>query len=142
MLMADDTPKYMIGIAAQLVGMHPQTLRLYEAKGLVRPRRTPGGTRLYSDRDVQRLKRLQRLSAELGLTLAGIEHVLQLEDSIARLRDRVAKLESELDAQTARAAQDVAEVHRSYRRELVVWQPPSGALVLRQAYQGRPRPHP
>src|SRR4051812_16381212 len=142
MLMADDTPKYMIGIAAQLVGMHPQTLRLYEAKGLVRPRRTPGGTRLYSDRDVQRLKRLQQLSAELGLTLAGIEHVLQLEDSIARLRDRVAKLESELDAQTARAAQDVAEVHRSYRRELVVWQPPSGALVLRQAYQGRPRPHP
>ena len=66
-----DTPKYMIGVAAQLVGMHPQTLRLYEAKGLVRPRRTPGGTRLYSDRDLARLKQIQRLSGELGLTLLG-----------------------------------------------------------------------
>jgi MerR family transcriptional regulator/heat shock protein HspR len=124
----------MIGVAAQLVGMHPQTLRLYEARGLVRPRRTPGGTRLYSDRDLARLKHIQGLSSELGLSLAGIERVLELEDLVARMRDRVAKLESELDAQHARAAQDVAEVHRSYRRELVLWQPPGGALVRRQAY--------
>jgi MerR family transcriptional regulator, heat shock protein HspR len=135
-----DTPKYMIGVAAQLVGMHPQTLRLYEAKGLVRPRRTPGGTRLYSDRDLARLKHVQQLS-ELGLTLAGIEKVLELEDTIATLRDRVAKLETELDAQHTRAAKDVADVHRSYRRELVLWQPPSGALVRRQGYPQRPRPH-
>ena len=129
-----DTPKYMIGVAAQLVGMHPQTLRLYEAKGLVRPRRTPGGTRLYSDRDLARLGRIQRLSTELGLTLLGIEHVLELEDTISRLRDRVAALESELDAREVRAAQDVAAVHRSYRRELVLWKPPGGALVRRQPY--------
>jgi MerR family transcriptional regulator/heat shock protein HspR len=136
-----DTPKYMIGVAAQLVGMHPQTLRLYEAKGLVRPRRTPGGTRLYSDRDLSRLKRIQRLSAELGLTLLGIEHVLELEDTISRLRDRVAALESEMDAQEARAAQDVAAVHRSYRRDLVLWKPPGGALVRRQPYHHPKRSH-
>ena len=135
-----DVPKYMIGVAAQLVGMHPQTLRLYEAKGLVRPRRTPGGTRLYSDRDLVRLKQIQRLSSELGLTLLGIEHVLGLEDTIGRLRDRVARLESELDAQHARSAQDVAAVHRSYRRELVLWQPPRGELVRRQPYQHPRRP--
>ena len=135
----DDRPRYMISIAAELVGMHPQTLRLYEAKGLVRPRRTPGGTRLYSDRDVARLKQIQRLSGELGLTLLGIEHVLGLQDTIAQLRDRVARLESELDAQHARAAQDVAAVHRSYRREIVLWEPPRGEIVRRQPYQ-HPRP--
>jgi MerR family transcriptional regulator/heat shock protein HspR len=72
----------MISVAAELVGMHPQTLRLYEAKGLVRPSRTPGGTRLYSDHDVERLRLIQRLTTELGLNLAGVEHVLRL--SIAR----------------------------------------------------------
>jgi MerR family transcriptional regulator/heat shock protein HspR len=129
-----DTPKYMIGVAASLVGMHPQTLRLYEARGLVSPRRTPGGTRLYSDRDLQRLKHIQRLSGELGLTLTGVEHVLALEDTIGALRDRVARLEAELDAQAARVASDMEAVHRSYRRELVLWKPPSRELSR------RPRP--
>ncbi len=76
----DDRPRYMISVAADLVGMHPQTLRIYEAKGLVRPRRTPGGTRLYSDRDLERLRLIQRLTTELGLNLAGVEVVLRLED--------------------------------------------------------------
>ena len=76
----------MISVAADLVGMHPQTLRLYEAKGLVRPGRTPGGTRLYSDADVERLRLVNRLTTELGLNLAGVEHVLRLQDELNRAR--------------------------------------------------------
>lgn len=112
-----DRPRYMISVAAGLVGMHPQTLRLYEAKGLVRPARTPGGTRLYSDADVDRLRLIQRLTTELGLNLAGVEQVLRLEDELARLRSRMVRLERELRA-------EIASVHRAYRRELVVYRPP------------------
>ena len=109
-------PRYMISVAAELVGMHPQTLRLYEAKGLVRPARTPGGTRLYSDADVERLRLVQRLTTELGLNLAGVEHVLRLEDELRRIRARFERLERELRA-------EIAAVHKSYRRELVVYEP-------------------
>ena len=109
-------PRYMISAAAGLVGMHPQTLRLYEAKGLVRPARTPGGTRLYSDADVERLQLIQRLTTELGLNLAGVEQVLRLEDELRRVRARLEGLERELRA-------EIAAVHRSYKRELVVYQP-------------------
>ena len=77
------TPRYMICVAAELVGMHPQTLRIYEQKGLVRPKRTAGNTRLYSDADVERLRLIQRLTTELGLNLAGVEQVLHLEDELA-----------------------------------------------------------
>ena len=112
----DDRPRYMISVAAELVGMHPQTLRLYEAKGLVRPARTPGGTRLYSDADIDRLSLIQRLTTELGLNLAGVEQVLRLEDELRRLRARMERLERELRA-------EIASVHRSYRREIVLYQP-------------------
>ena len=115
--MSSDRPRYMIGVAAELVGMHPQTLRMYETKGLVRPARTPGGTRLYSDNDVDRLRLIQRLTTELGLNLAGVEQVLRLEDEINRLRSRMERLERELKA-------EIASVHRSYRREVVVYRPP------------------
>jgi MerR family transcriptional regulator, heat shock protein HspR len=111
------SPRYMISVAAELVGMHPQTLRLYEAKGLVRPARTPGGTRLYSDGDVERLRLIQRLTTELGLNLAGVEHVLRLEDELRRLRARMERLEGELREQ-------IREVHKTYRRELVLWEGP------------------
>ncbi len=87
---------YMISVAAELVGMHPQTLRLYEAKGLVRPSRTPGGTRLYSDADLDRLRLIQRLTTELGLNLAGVEQVLRLEDELRRMHARMERLEREL----------------------------------------------
>ena len=80
-----DRPRYMISVAADLAGLHPQTMRMYEARGLVRPARTPGGTRLYSENDVERLKLIQRLTTELGLNLAGVEHVLRLEDELRRL---------------------------------------------------------
>jgi len=111
-----DGPRYMISVAADLVGMHPQTLRMYEAKGLVRPARTPGGTRLYSDADLERLRLIQRLTTELGLNLAGVEQVLRLEDELRRALARMDRRERELRA-------EIAAVHRSYRREIVLYQP-------------------
>ena len=111
-----DRPRYMISVAADLVGMHPQTLRMYEAKGLVRPGRTPGGTRLYSELDLERLRLIQRLTTELGLNLAGVEHVLRLQDELGRMRARMERLERELRA-------EIAEVHRTYRREVVLYEP-------------------
>src|SRR4051794_41971423 len=85
----DDRPRYMISIAAELVGMHPQTLRIYENKGLVSPKRTRGNTRLYSESDLERLRLIQRLTTELGLNLAGVEVVLRLEDELRRAHERL-----------------------------------------------------
>ena len=105
---------YMISVAAELVGMHPQTLRLYETKGLVRPNRTPGGTRLYSEADVERLRIIQRLTTELGLNLAGVELVLRLEDELRKAHAQVERLQRELK-------QEVNNVHKQYRRDLVLY---------------------
>jgi MerR family transcriptional regulator/heat shock protein HspR len=113
----DDHPLYMISVAADLVGMHPQTLRIYESKGLVRPKRTAGNTRLYSERDLDRLRLIQRLTTELGLNLAGVEHVLRLQDELVKMRRRLDRMEREM-----RAA--ISDVHRQYRRELVPYRPP------------------
>ncbi len=110
----DDRPRYMISVAADLVGMHPQTLRIYEAKGLVRPGRTPGGTRLYSELDLERLREIQRLTTRLGLNLAGVQRVLALEDEMAKLRARMERLEREMREQ-------VDQVHKQYRRDLVLY---------------------
>jgi MerR family transcriptional regulator, heat shock protein HspR len=110
----DQRPRYMISVAAEIVGMHPQTLRIYETKGLVRPGRTPGGTRLYSEHDLERLREIQRLTTELGLNLAGVRRVLALEDEVAALRQRLDRLEREMgDA--------VQSVHRQYRRDVVLY---------------------
>jgi len=114
--MIDDRPRYMISVAADFVAMHPQTLRVYEAKGLVRPGRTPGGTRLYSERDLERLRLIQRLTTELGLNLAGVEHVLRLEDELRKAQARAARLEREL-------REEIRTVHRSYKREVVLYRP-------------------
>jgi MerR family transcriptional regulator/heat shock protein HspR len=119
-----DRPRYMISVAAELVGMHPQTLRLYEAKGLVRPARTPGGTRLYSELDVERLKLIQRLTTELGLNHAGVEHVLRLEDELRRVRRRMEELE-------ARLRDEIRATHRQYRREVVLYQQPQPPATQR-----------
>jgi MerR family transcriptional regulator, heat shock protein HspR len=110
----DDRPRYMISVAAELVGMHPQTLRIYEQKGLVRPQRTPGNTRLYSEADLERLRLIQRLTTELGLNLAGVETVMRLEDELRRLRARFDRLERETREQ-------IREVHRQYKREVVLY---------------------
>jgi MerR family transcriptional regulator, heat shock protein HspR len=107
-------PRYMISVAADLVGMHPQTLRIYEAKGLVRPKRTPGNTRLYSDADVDRLRLIQRLTTKLGLNLAGVETVLRLEDEVGRLRSRMERLERQM-------REEVQQVHKQYRRDLILY---------------------
>ena len=111
-----ERPRYMISVAAEIVGMHPQTLRIYEQKGLVRPGRTPGNTRLYSEADLERLRLIQRLTTELGLNLAGVEHVLRLEDELQRLHARLTRLEREM-------REAVNGVHRQYRRELVLYRP-------------------
>ena len=119
--MIDDRPRYMISIAAELVGMHPQTLRVYETKGLVRPRRTPGNTRLYSESDLERLRLIQRLTGELGLNLAGVETVLRLEDELGRLRARLERLERE-------SREEIQRVHRQYRRDIVLYRNPGETL--------------
>ena len=108
-----DRPIYMISVAAELVGMHPQTLRIYETKGRVRPHRTPGGTRLYSEADVERLRIVQRLTSELGLNLAGVELVLRLEDELRKAHAQVERLQRQL-------RREVQKVHKQYRRDLVL----------------------
>jgi MerR family transcriptional regulator/heat shock protein HspR len=121
----DDRPRYMISVAADLVGMHPQTLRIYEQKGLVRPKRTAGNTRLYSELDIERLRLIQRLTTELGLNLAGVERVLLLEDELRRMRRRLERLEHEM-------REALNEVHRQYRRDLVLYQPPEPPVPTRK----------
>jgi MerR family transcriptional regulator, heat shock protein HspR len=110
----DQRPRYMISVAAELVGMHPQTLRIYETKGLVRPGRTPGGTRLYSEHDLERLREIQRLTTELGLNLAGVRRVIALEDELDVLRKQLDRLEREM-------REAVESVHRQYRRDVVLY---------------------
>ena len=120
----EDHPRYSISVAAELVGMHPQTLRMYDAKGLVSPRRTPGGTRRYSDRDVDRLRKIGTLTGELGLNLAGATRVLDLEDAMEALAREVASLHAKLDAAAEEQRRELERVHRSYRRDLVIYQTP------------------
>jgi MerR family transcriptional regulator/heat shock protein HspR len=105
---------YMISVAAELAGVHPQTLRTYESKGLVRPKRTPGGTRLYSDADVERLRIIQRLTTELGLNLAGVELVLRLEDELRRAHAQIERLQKQ-------QREEIQNVRKEYRRELVLY---------------------
>ena len=118
----DDRPRYMISVAAEIVGMHPQTLRIYEAKGLVTPQRTAGNTRLYSDADLDRLRLIQQLTTELGLNLAGVEHVIRLEEQLRRMQRTMERLEREMREQ-------IAEVHRQYRRDLVPYDPENTRLM-------------
>ena len=120
----DDRPRYMISVAAELVGMHPQTLRIYESKGLIRPKRTAGNTRLYSEADLERLRLIQQLTSELGLNLAGVEHVLRLQDELLRMRSRLDRMEREMrDA--------INQVHRQYRRDLVPYRAPTELIPIR-----------
>jgi MerR family transcriptional regulator/heat shock protein HspR len=120
----DDRPRYMISVAAELVGMHPQTLRVYESKGLIRPKRTGGNTRLYSEADLERLRLIQQLTNELGLNLAGVEHVLRLQDEVQRMRRMLDRMEREM-------REAVHDVHRQYRRDLVPWKPPIDLIPTR-----------
>ena len=128
-LAPDSRPRYSISVAAELTGLHQQTLRVYETRGLVRPRRTPGGTRRYSEADLARLRKISVLTGELGLNLAGATRVLELEDMVDRLDAQVSQLRKELAAAALHMRSEVARVHRSYRRDLVPYQPPTPPTI-------------
>ncbi|MGE5229190.1 MAG: heat shock protein transcriptional repressor HspR [Deltaproteobacteria bacterium] len=130
----DDRPLFMISVAAELAGMHPQTLRLYERRGLVRPQRTAGRTRRYSERDVERLQRIQELT-ELGLNLAGVERVLAMEEQLETMRRQMQSLQQRLDEAATAMRREVERVERSHRMELV---PVSRSQVV---HIGRRRRH-
>ena len=110
-----DRGVFMISVAAELAEMHPQTLRMYEARGLIEPKRSPKGTRLYSYSDVERLRRIQEMTAELGLNLAGVERVLELEEQLDRARRKVEALQREL----AETRQELDAARRKLRGEMV-----------------------
>ena len=120
---------YMISVAAELAEMHPQTLRMYEQRGLIMPQRSPKGTRLYSQEDVDRLRRIQELTCELGMNLAGVERVFELEDQLERMQRRVRALEAKAEALAAEMESELEEVRRSFRAELVRYEAPGMALV-------------
>jgi MerR family transcriptional regulator, heat shock protein HspR len=127
---AEDAPVFVISVAAELAGMHAQTLRQYDRLGLVRPGRTPGGGRRYSPRDVALLREVQRLSQEDGVNLAGIKRIIELESQVEALQNRVRELLEELQvSESGRIAAESA-VHAGYRRDLVPRSGPGSALVV------------
>lgn len=130
-------PVFMISVAAELAEMHPQTLRMYEKRGLIRPRRSSKSTRLYSLADVERLRRIQRLVAECGLNLAGVERVLEMEEQLVTLQLRLDQLHIEMDRLAAEASAELEAVHRSYRKELVPLSSPGQIIVLTDQRRGR-----
>jgi MerR family transcriptional regulator, heat shock protein HspR len=129
---AGDRGVFMISVAAELAEMHPQTLRMYEARGLIEPKRSPKGTRLYSQDDVERLRRIQEMTAKLGLNLAGVERVLDLEAEIERMHARIEELEVQALRAQVQLAEELEQVRRSFRAELVPLRnsrPPGTELV-------------
>jgi MerR family transcriptional regulator, heat shock protein HspR len=137
-----DRGVFMISVAAELANMHPQTLRMYEARGLIEPQRSPKGTRLYSQEDVEKLRRIQEMTAELGLNLAGVERVLRLEHEIEGMQARIEEIELEAFQAQVRLANELEDVRRSFRAELTV--PYRGGLELVRAADARSpfRPNP
>jgi MerR family transcriptional regulator, heat shock protein HspR len=134
---SSDRGVFMISVAAELADMHPQTLRMYEARGLIEPKRSPKGTRLYSQEDVDRLRRIQEMTAELGLNLAGVERVFELEEQLESMQRRVAGMEKrarELDAEVRR----LEAVRRELRAEIVPYV--RGGALVRRADLANTRP--
>jgi MerR family transcriptional regulator/heat shock protein HspR len=123
-----DRGVFMISVAAELAEMHPQTLRMYEARGLIEPQRSPKGTRLYSQADVERLRRIQEMTTEWGMNLAGVERVLELEEKLDRMRRKVEGLERRAEALQAEIA-ELEELKRSVRAEIVRYEAPGTALI-------------
>ena len=125
---ATDRGVFMISVAAELAEMHPQTLRMYEARGLIEPQRSPKGTRLYSQDDVDRLRRIQEMTTDWGMNLAGVERVLELEEKLQRMRRKVEALESRATA-LQREIAELEEVKRSVKAEIVRYEAPGTALI-------------
>src|SRR5689334_15941862 len=130
-----DRGVFMISVAAELAEMHPQTLRMYEARGLIEPKRSPKGTRLYSQADVERLRRIQEMTTEWGMNLAGVERVLELELQLERMQRKLAgmerraeQLQQEIEARTAEVAR-LEEVRRTVKAEIVRYEAPGTALI-------------
>ena len=122
-------PVFMIGIAAELIGVHPQTLRMYESKGLLRPRKSLKNTRLYSQEDVDLGRYIQKLTQEMGTNLAGVKRILDLEKRVEELEAENSRLREELERQTVEHSKAVEEVHRSYKREIMLM--PRGEIARR-----------
>ena len=121
---------FMISVAAQLADMHPQTLRMYEERGLIKPKRSPKGTRLYSQQDVERLRRIQEMTAELGMNLAGVEKVFQLEAQLERMSRRLEALELLSEELRASMNAEIDAVRRSFRAELVRYEEAPGTALV------------
>ena len=119
----------MISVAAELAGMHPQTLRIYESRGLITPKRSRGNTRLYSQDDVERLRRIQELTSEMGMNLAGVERVFEMELEIERMAERMKRLQREAERMEREMLAEIERVRRSFKFELVPYEPPERALV-------------
>ena len=134
---ADDAPVFVISVAAELAGMHAQTLRQYDRLGLVSPGRTPGGGRRYSPRDVALLREVQRLSQEDGVNLAGIKRIIDLESRVEALQRRVQELLEELQIAESRRIAAESAVSAAYRRELVPRRSSSTALMVWRPREGR-----
>ncbi len=128
-----DRGVFMISVAAELASMHPQTLRTYEARGLITPKRSPKGTRLYSQEDIDKLRRIQEMTAELGLNLAGVERVLALESQARRMRERVEELEARERLAEERLAEAIEEVKSAFRAELIPYNGGAGTALVRAA---------
>jgi MerR family transcriptional regulator/heat shock protein HspR len=128
---ATDRGVFMISVAAELAHMHPQTLRMYEARGLIEPKRSPKGTRLYSQEDVQLLRRIQQMTAELGLNLAGVERVLALEAEAEAMRAQIEELQRQALRTQERLGEELEELRRSLRAELAI--PYRGGAIVRAA---------
>ena len=120
---------FMISVAAELAEMHPQTLRMYEQRGLIQPKRSPKGTRLYSQDDVERLRRIQQMTAELGMNLAGVERVLEMEEQLERMSRRIEQLERRAERMQRDMEERIEAVHRTYRAEIVRYEPQPAMLV-------------
>ncbi|MBB3049823.1 MerR family transcriptional regulator/heat shock protein HspR [Prauserella isguenensis] len=133
----EDTPVFVISVAAQLSGLHAQTLRSYDRMGLVSPGRTTGGGRRYSMRDIAQLREVQRLSQEEGVNLAGIKRIIDLENQVEALQARVTELAEELSAAYAAADQAAAAVHASYRKDLVPFRKQNAMVVWKPGKRKR-----
>ena len=127
-----DRGVFMISVAAELAEMHPQTLRMYEARGLIEPQRSPKGTRLYSQRDVDMLRRIQEMTTDLGLNLAGVERVLELEQQLERATRRLEELEARSAQMREEMEREIEAVRKSFRAEIVPYRGTTDLVPIQQ----------
>ena len=127
---------YMISVAAELAGMHPQTLRIYESRGLITPQRSAGKTRLYSQDDVDRLRRIQELTSQLGMNLAGVERVFELEEELEKMRARMERLQQRAAELEVEMRDEIENVRKQFRAEIVKYEPPGQLLRVQRQRRG------